>query len=463
MQNKIKNIAKAFEGKFDDTFLKVDQSSISKPIILLLFTITMIALMLHLNHLTPWVADDILKIEIVKQFTFKQHLSHLWDFYFSWGGRIWGEFFACLFLSVPKRLFDVINTLGYFLLVGLLYFNIVGKIKFSPSLFVVINFLLAACLPAFGQDILWVSGAANYMWLSLIPLLYMLFWRIDLHKEKKWMNSVPALILLMGIGVLAGWSNENVSVSLILLAAGYIWLYREKYSVIPLFAKTGIGALIIGSLLLWLAPGNFVRFATEKHSKSIFQMLINVFHNVGALFDFNSTLLLIILFTLLAIFLKSQRKKLAFLFMIAGVMSAVSMSVVGGITNRTFLGCVVLMIISVGLLYDDWNNTITIRKYRFFLMIALLLGMHTFYNDALSGIQDYRAQWNQNLAIIQMEKERGNLDVYVNPVTPKNKFCAAYGLDDIKDRENNKFWLNQQVAQTYGLHTIQSVHVKSGK
>lgn len=44
MQNKIKNIAKAFEGKFDDTFLKVDQSSISKPIILLLFTITMIAL-----------------------------------------------------------------------------------------------------------------------------------------------------------------------------------------------------------------------------------------------------------------------------------------------------------------------------------------------------------------------------------------------------------------------------------
>ena len=62
-----------------------------------------------------------------------------------------------------------------------------------------------------------------------------------------------------------------------------------------------------------------------------------------------------------------------------------------------------------------------------------------------------------------MEKERGNLDVYVNPVTPKNKFCAAYGLDDIKDRENNKFWLNQQVAQTYGLHTIQSVHVKSGK
>ena len=247
MQNKIKNIAKAFEGKFDDTFLKVDQSSISKPIILLLFTITMIALMLHLNHLTPWVADDILKIEIVKQFTFKQHLSHLWDFYFSWGGRIWGEFFACLFLSVPKRLFDVINTLGYFLLVGLLYFNIVGKIKFSPSLFVVINFLLAACLPAFGQDILWVSGAANYMWLSLIPLLYMLFWRIYLHKEKKWMNSVPALILLMGIGVLAGWSNENVSVSLILLAAGYIWLYREKYSVIPLFAKTGIGALIIGS------------------------------------------------------------------------------------------------------------------------------------------------------------------------------------------------------------------------
>lgn len=121
------------------------------------------------------------------------------------------------------------------------------------------------------------------------------------------------------------------------------------------------------------------------------------------------------------------------------------------------------MVIAVGLLYDDWNDTLTIRQCRCFLMIALLLGMHTFYSDARTGIQDYANRWNQNLVIIQMEKEKGNLNVYVNPVTPKYKFCATYGLDNIKPKEENQHWLNKGVAYAFGLHTIQSVHVKTNK
>ena len=432
--------------KFNDLFLKIDQNPKWKLFGVLFLAVLMAVLMFRLNHPTPWVVDDILKGEGVKQIhSFKDYFKELWGFYFSWGGRIWGEFFAYLFLSIPKRIFDIINTFGYLVFVGLIYVNITGKMKFSPSLFVLINFLLFACLPAFGQDILWISGTANYMWSSLIPLLYMTFWRFYLHRERNWMNSIPVVIVLMCLGILSGWSNENVSVSLILLAAGYMRLYREKYSMIPRFAKTGIVSLVIGSLILWLAPGNFV------------------FHNIGALFDFESTLLLIISFVLLMFFVKTTRKKVAALFMAAGIMSAVSMSVVGSISGRVFLGCVVLMVIAVGLLYDDWDDTLTIRQCRCFLMIALLLGMNTFYSDARTGIQDYANRWNQNLAIIQMEKEKGNLDVYVNPVTPKNKFCATYGLDDIKPKEENQHWLNKGVAHAFGLHTIQSVHIKTDK
>ena len=62
-----------------------------------------------------------------------------------------------------------------------------------------------------------------------------------------------------------------------------------------------------------------------------------------------------------------------------------------------------------------------------------------------------------------MEKEKGNLDVYVNSITPKNKFCATYGLDDIKPKEENQHWLNKGVARAFGLRTIQSVHIKTDK
>lgn len=435
-----------------------------KSIVFILLLIAMAILMFRLNRPTPWVVDDILKGEGAKNLhTFHQYLEHMWGFYFSWGGRVWGELFAYLFLSIPKRIFDVINTIGYLVFTLLIYINITGKFKPSPSLFLLINFLLFASLPAFGQDILWISGTANYMWSSIIPLAYMAFWRRYLDQESSYLNRIPMLFATFLLAVLTGWSNENVSVGLIFLAVSYMILYRDKYKKIPRFSKVGLLGIFIGTLLLWFAPGNFVRFAAEKHSKSIISIMQNVLHNIAALFDFNSTLLLIVLFVGFITLGHSKRKNLSLIFMLSGILSAIAMSVVGGIATRTFLGCVVLMTISVGILYDDWDDTVSIRKCWIALVICLVMGMHAFYSDARTGIIAYANAWNHNQEIIRLEKERGNLDVFVNPITPQNKFCATYGLDDIKPKEDNQHWLNSGVARAFGLHTIQSVHVNPQK
>lgn len=60
--------------------------------------------------------------------------------------------------------------------------------------------------------------------------------------------------------------------------------------------------------MLLLVPGNFARFSAEGHSKSIFNILGNLFHNIIALFDFQSTLLLILSFSLLYILGNSLQK-----------------------------------------------------------------------------------------------------------------------------------------------------------
>lgn len=440
------------------------QNKKCKIFIMAILFIAIAFLIFRLNRPTPWVVDDILKGASVKKFhTFQQYFDHIWGFYFSWGRRIWGELFAYLFLSIPKRVFDIVNTIGYLVFSSLIYINITGRLKCSPSLFLLINFLLFACLPAFGQDILWISGTANYMWASIIPLLYIAFWRRYFNQEIQEFNTLPALILLFILAVLSGWANENVSVALIFLAICYMIMYRNKYGRIPHFAISGLIGLVIGALLLWLAPGNFARFAAEKHSKSILHMIHNVFHNISVLFDFNSTLLLILLFAILITLGRSSKKCLSSVFMIAGILSAVAMSVIGNIDNRIFLGCVVLMIISVGILYDDWNDTINVCKCRVVLFVCLCLSMHIFYVTARNGINDYAHAWNQNLEIIRTEKEKGNLDVYVNQIAPKNKFCATYGLEDIQPKENNQHWLNKGVARAFGLHTIQSVHANPQK
>lgn len=435
-----------------------------KSIVFFLLLIAMAILIFRLNRPTPWVVDDILKGDGAKNLhTFHQYFEHMWNFYFSWGGRVWGELFAYLFLSIPKRIFDVINTIGYLVFTLLIYINITGRFNLSPSLFLLINFLLFISLPAFGQDILWISGTANYMWSSIIPLAYMVFWRRYLDQESSSLNRIPMLLLTFLLAILTGWSNENVSVGLIFLAVSYTILYKKKYKKIPCFSEVGLFGMLLGTLLLWFAPGNFVRFAAEKHSKSIISIMQNVVHNIAALFDFNSTLLLIVLFIGFMILGHSKRKRLSLIFMVSGILSALAMSVVGGIATRTFLGCVVLMTIAVGILYDDWDGTFSAQKCRIALLICLVMGMYTFYSNARTGINAYANAWNQNLEIIRLEKERGNLDVFVNPITPQNKFCATYGLDDIQPKENNQHWLNRGVARAFGLHTIQSVHVNPQK
>lgn len=452
-------------SKIEDFYSsKIDGNRKLEIIVFAIFLVLIGILMFRLNRPTPWVVDDILKGEGVKNLHgFRQWFDHIYNFYFSWGGRIWGELYAYLFLAIPKKIFDYLNTLGYLAFILLIYLNITGRFKFSPSLLVLVNFLLSACLPAFGQDILWISGTANYMWASLIPLLFMAFVRFYYNKSRACFNRLSFCIFFFTLGILAGWANENVSVALIVITAGYMLLLRKQEHRIPHFTYAGMVGLLIGSVLLWLAPGNFARFAAEHHSRSILHIVSKMCQNGIALFDFKSTLLMIVIFLCLLIFAKTSNKKLSVLFMAGAFLSSIAFGVVGQIHTRVFLGVVVLMCISVGILFDGWESNLKVDKFKFLITFVLLLGTLSFYSTARDGIKDYAWRWGENLKIIEQEKAKGNLDVYVNPITPKNKFCATYGLDDIKPKENNQHWLNRGVANAFGLHTIQSVKINPSK
>lgn len=418
----------------------------------------------RLNMYTPWVVDDLCKGYGVQNFhSLSDWFNHIYSFYFGWGGRIWGELYALLFLSLPKNVFNILNTIGYIILIILIYINVLGKRKISISILVYIHFALFACLPAFGQDILWISGCANYMWSSLIPLLFLGIWRIYEIKYQHVYDNPVFISVIFLLGLLTGWANENVSIAIVILLIGYMILYKKKYQYVPIFSIVGFISTIIGSILLWLAPGNFARFAAEKHSTSIFKIINTMIHNVMSLFDFNTALLLFICFAILLVMGKSENKKLACLFIAGAIVSAVAMGVVGGLHSRVFFSCIVFIIIAVGILYEDWNYSVPIRNLKALITVLLILGSYQFSSYAKSAIVDYNNRWNENVRIIQMEKSRGNLDIIVNPITPKNRFCAAYLLDDIKPASNNKHWLNTGVARYYGLNSIQSIKLSDSE
>lgn len=463
--NKVKNKFNVVYSNIENFYVNKIDGNQKLELTAFIFFLILIGLMIfHLNRPTPWVVDDILKGEGVKNlYGVRQWFDHLYHFYFSWGGRVWGELYAYFFLAMPKEIFNYLNTFGYILFLLLIYTNITGRFKISPFLLILINFLLFACLPAFGQDILWISGCANYMWASLIPLVFLDFMRFYYEKETLWFNSISFLIITFILGILAGWSNENVSVSLIIIMIGYMWIYKQSKKNVPQFAYVGTIGLFIGSLLLWLAPGNFVRFAAEKHSKSILHIVKTMIHNATVLFSYESTLLLIVIFITLMIFSKSKNKQLSVLFMVGAFISSIVFGVVGDIHTRVFLGVVVLMSISVGILLEGWEDDLRMKEFKFLITVILFLGTISFNSIARDGIHDYQWRWNQNLKIIETEKMKGNLDIYVNSITPKNKFCATYGLDDIQPKERNDHWLNRGVAHAFGLHTIQSIKINPSR
>lgn len=147
-----------FQALINEKYIRCAQKWNETPwlqwLVYLLSVLAVGASIYRLNKPTPWVVDDLLKIQAARNIHSANQLWELaYHFYMGWGGRVWGEIAAQLFLMIPKSIFNKINTIGYILLIVLLQFNISGRIKPSVSTIAYVHFALLFCLPAFGQDI----------------------------------------------------------------------------------------------------------------------------------------------------------------------------------------------------------------------------------------------------------------------------------------------------------------------
>ena len=400
----IQKMGRLIDIKWNETILKYDQSLFLQNV-LAFIVFCVIGLMIYrLNQPTPWVVDDLLKIQAARTIHSIGQLKDLaYNFYMHWGGRIWGEINAQIFLMVPKSIFNKINTLGYLLLLFLMQMTIRGNLRQSATLLLFIHFSLMLCLPAFGQDVLWISGAANYLWASLIPVLFFALWRCYAGNSLKTYDNPLFIVVTFIIGVFAGWANENVSVALLFMGVLY-WIYfKYTRGNIPRFSIIGWIGLLIGSLFLWGAPGNFVRFAAEKHSKSIVSMSRSIINNILCMFDVHTALLLIFAFIILAFAESIDKKGEAIIFFLGSFVSAVAFSVIGTLSSRTFFGPIVLMIIAVGILLEQYCVYLNQKRIQFLLCLLMLLGSYNFYQYGLIGINDYVNRWNANQNIIKRE------------------------------------------------------------
>lgn len=441
------------------------------------------------NHMTPLVVDDYVKFlygsgrmattdfllpEFVDDrmralaYTGPSALAalahHLPLFYLAWGGRVLGEALACVFVLLPKTAFDVCNTGIYLLFLLLVSRCILGPGRQQSVLCVLfVHTALWLFLPAIGQDFFWISGATSYLWAMMptVALLALLRCRMAApHRGETSLRRYTAYGLL---GLLAGWGNENISPGLLLLLGLALWDERRCFGRASREICVAAAGTLAGALLLWFAPGNFVRMAsTGGGGKTTAVVLHDLGASFWALAQPETGLVL-----LLAIFVGlvygrfcgtgDPRTRCASLACTAAALSAVAAySVVTVLAARVFFGVIVLLIIACGLAWQDvLSRSKAARALRVTLAAACLAASSYTAIVACETIHAYHAIWQANRDTILAARAAGTQDVIVRPDPPGSRFCAAWGLIDHAP-DDAASWLNRVSAWYYGVRSVRT-------
>ncbi|OWT63851.1 DUF6056 family protein [Candidimonas nitroreducens] len=232
-------------------------------------------LVFRLEYWTPMHSDDY--FYFLKGVSLHATLSH----YLHWSGRLVADFVSSALLGLNSHfLTTAINAASVVALAwaiacmpGCALGRRAADTGFHPTVFLLVFFLYWVANPAIGQTSLWIVGSANYLWTNLLLCLFLLGFlrelrsiaddaeqgkekgqRQELERGRAW----PRLAGLCVLGLAAGCSNENTSLTALVLTAFLAWRpWRERRDARLWWLVLAFAA---GAAVLLLAPGNFERY-----------------------------------------------------------------------------------------------------------------------------------------------------------------------------------------------------------
>ncbi|UZK03159.1 DUF6056 family protein [Venatoribacter cucullus] len=217
---------------------------------------------------TPFQSDD------YSYFLQGVDLKKRWAHYMGWSGRLITDFTSSSLLTLfPRWLYQSINAFIFLLLI--VFISLIPlvldtedkKSKTSTFILWVIFFAYWIANPNLGQTSFWLVGSANYLWTIMWASAYILCLFSIIRKEN---IAVKDYIFIAILGFLAGCSNENTGVSVVLLSVVVFFIEKNKK-----ISLVGLITSLLGTIVLIVAPGNAVR---QKHfvnwyDQSTFQQL----------------------------------------------------------------------------------------------------------------------------------------------------------------------------------------------
>jgi hypothetical protein len=424
-------------------------------------------LSLILNASTPFFADDYsyafaldsgARIQSAVDIVRSQTASYL-----ILNGRILGGTLVQSFVLMGKPFFNILNSLALVLVVALIYANANGQRRTRPSLLLAIALLLWFALPSFGESVLWVAGAGNYLWLA-IPVLAVLY-RFRIYAESPdgardgWIDAIGGAAL----GLLAGGGNENIGPATVLLIGAYIVYFRANEYVVPRWAWSRLFGALAGAIVVVAAPGNFVRLSSvggPRMSPMVFaERIASITHAVFL----NNLFGLITIFLIGIVLLfsvgwehRSVTVHLGLMHMGAALAATYAMTLSPSFPPRAWTGIVVLAIAAVGVVYSGLDFDAPVVRRLTVVVVSCVLAMfivkymYVYYQD----LRVTNAEWTQRSAYIRSQGAAGVVEVVVTPIRGKTSYNPAFTVSDVGAKKSA--WPNTDVARYFGIQSIRS-------
>lgn len=433
--------------------------------------------MFLLNQITVYTGDDYMYHFFFEQgrvSSSSRRLSGITDIpasmknhYQFFNGRIVAHSIVQFFMLFDKNVFNVCNSMVYVVVGILLLFNIQPIYKKWKAWHLAFVYLFMwLCLPDFGLSVLWVSGAVNYLWMSMFLLGLMAFYRYYHERSQKisscsieWIKAV----LIIPLAFICGWSSENgggAVIGLVFLII-LIWLCEKRH--IPVWAVSGWLASCAGFLFLLKAPSSAAKMDTVYTVEVLLKRIREV---VG--FSYHYIMILYIFFLALAVLFirwrikdgRSWKEDIAVpvAYMLSGVASVIVLLASPVIMGKSWIWAVCTAGCAIGQLVwkmteDGWKIDVrTFRELIVILGIVAVFNYWTAYKDLKKTYSEYELQ----LSEIQEQKEQGIRDVTV-PVLSKvqsiyNPVMKTPNISTDKDS-----WFNKWMALYYGVDSITGV------
>lgn len=189
--------------------------------------------------------------------------SQIWHWQ-NWGGRSITHGILQLTLLAGEHLADLLNV-GVTLLLAWVA-CVMAENRRLPTFFAALAMMLGLNAN-WKMSMFWQAGAANYPYVTVVILLYAVCYLKELPDGGK--ETVPAAgkglpgisFWIVPLGLFAGWSNENMGPAVWILSLVVILCAVREKRRVPVWMVLGNLFCLLGSVMVIVAPGNFVRSA----------------------------------------------------------------------------------------------------------------------------------------------------------------------------------------------------------